>query len=91
VHFTKLFVKNAEVETTQDPPQWVFKYVGQSSTIGDPPLTENQSASLFFTSEIDLLDNGWVFVGAYDDHPSQCFPPWRVITLEDLDTGWHDD
>ena len=75
MRFTKLFVKNVERVDSNDAKQFKFT---------TDVIEEEPPANVFEADTIELLDNGWVFVVTREEGQDMCFPPWRVIALEDL-------
>jgi hypothetical protein len=65
---------NPEVVTPEDSEIFVYQ-------VSDEP-DDRAPANVFNVKGISLEGNGWVFVVSHDDTPIQCFPPWRIITLE---------
>jgi hypothetical protein len=70
-----MIVTNVERETLQEAARYIYN-------VTDDEESEAQ-ANHFCVSEINLLDNGWVKVTRHDTGV-ECFPPSRIVTLEDL-------
>jgi hypothetical protein len=68
-----MVVFNVEILSDDDAEKFVYK------------LTDNDGAEMGFNhfgvAEILLLDNGWVKVTRHDTG-TECFPPSRVVALE---------
>jgi hypothetical protein len=73
---------NPEVVTPEDSEIFVYR-------VSEEP-DEEAPANVFNVKGISLEGNGWVFVVSHDDVPIQCFPPWRVIVLEDPHAEAHE-
>ena len=73
-----MLAKNPEIVTTDDAEIFIFKV----TTVFE--RTENQRPNTFCVKDITLLANGWVLVESHEEHPLECFPPWRIVVLEGL-------
>lgn len=80
MHFTRLIIKNVEVEHLQASP--VLIYFVTPKIDGDRVVPEENDHT-FAATVIKLLDNGWVEVKPSDGW-YLCFPPSRVIILEGI-------
>lgn len=73
MQFNRMIVKNVEILNEDAAERFVYK------------LTDNEEAEVgvnhFGVAQILLLDNGWVKVTRHDTGV-ECFPPSRIVTLE---------
>lgn len=79
MYFDRMIATNPEIVTPEDNPIFIYQSVARDT---EPP--ENLPANMFAVGAIVLLANGWVRIEPWDNTPTQCFPPWRVIALEDV-------
>lgn len=76
MRFRRMMAYNPEIVTPDASDIFIYR-------VSDEP-DETAPASVFNVKGISLEGNGWVFVASHDDDmPIQCFPPWRIIVLED--------